>query len=325
MNLLRRRFLQVATSVAAVAASRLVMAGGYPARPVRMIVPFGPGGNADVLARILAEKLSERTRERFYVENIGGAGGNIGTGRAALAAPDGYTMLVTPPSYVTNPVLYDNAPYDAQKSFDPVTLAVSTTIVLALHPAVPARTVDDLIALIRADPGRYNYATAGVGSPGHLLAELFRQSLGLDIVHIPYNSAALAMESTIGGHTTMCLAAPAPIVPQVKQGNLRALVVAYRKRLEALPDVPTMAEAGHPEIEFDNWFGLFVPAGTPREIIAFLHREIVEAMARPDVKSRLVELGFDPVGDTPEEFARHLGIETAKWAGVIRAAKIGVK
>jgi tripartite-type tricarboxylate transporter receptor subunit TctC len=290
-----------------------------------MIVPFGPGGNADVLARILAAKLSERTRERFYVENIGGAGGNIGTGRAALAAPDGYTMLVTPPSYVTNPVLYDNAPYDAQKSFDPVTLAVSTTIVLALHPAVPARTVDDLIALIRADPGRYNYATAGVGSPGHLLAELFRQSLGLDIVHIPYNSAALAMESTIGGHTTMCLAAPAPIVPQVKQGNLRALVVAYRKRLEALPDVPTMAEAGHPEIEFDNWFGLFVPAGTPREIIAFLHREIVEAMARPDVKSRLVELGFDPVGDTPEEFARHLGIETAKWAGVIRAAKIGVK
>jgi tripartite-type tricarboxylate transporter receptor subunit TctC len=323
MNLLRRRFLRAAVGVAALSASkRFVAAGSYPVRPVRMIVPFGPGGNADVLGRILAEKLSERIGQQFYVENIGGAGGNIGMGRAALAAADGYTMLVAVPSYVTNPLLYDNVPYDAHKSFDPVTLAVSTTIVLALYPAVPAQTIGDLIALIRAEPGRYNYATAGVGSPGHLLGEMLRQSLDLDLVHIPYNSAASAMASTIGGHTSMCLAAPAPIVPEVKAGNLRALAVAYRKRLPALPSVPTMAEAGHPEIEFDNWFGVFVPAGTPGEIIAYLNQAIAESMTEPDVRGRLEELGFAPVGSTPEEFAAQIGTELEKWASVIRVAKI---
>jgi tripartite-type tricarboxylate transporter receptor subunit TctC len=287
-----------------------------------MIVPFGPAGNADVLARILAEKLSEQTGQRFYVEDIGGAGGNIGMGRAALAAPDGYTVLVAVPSYVTNPLVYDNAPYDAHKSFDPVTLAVSTTVMLAVYPGMPVQTINDLIALIKANPGKYNYATAGVGSPGHLLGEMLRQDLGLDLVHIPYNSAALAMVSTIGGHTSMCLAAPAPMVPEVKEGKLRALAVAYRRRLQALPDVPTMAEAGHQEIEFDNWFGLFVPSGTPTEIITYLNRAIVEAMTQPRMKERLVELGFDPVGSTPEEFAEQLKLDTEKWAEMIRAAKI---
>jgi tripartite-type tricarboxylate transporter receptor subunit TctC len=155
-----------------------------------MIVPFGPGGNADVFGRIIAQKLSEQVGKQFYVENISGAGGNIGVGRAALAAPDGYTILVTPPSYVINPALYDKIPYDARKSFDPVTLAVSTTVVLAVHPSVPAQTVKDLIALIKTIPSKYNYATAGVGSPGHLVGEMLRQSLDLDLVHIPYNSAA---------------------------------------------------------------------------------------------------------------------------------------
>jgi tripartite-type tricarboxylate transporter receptor subunit TctC len=310
-------------SVAAwVASGRFAGALTYPVRPVRMIVPFGPGGNADVLGRILAEKLSVRTGEQFYIENIGGAGGNIGIGRAALATADGYTMLVAVPSYVTNPLLYDNVPYDAHKSFDPVTLAVSTTIVLASYPAVPAQTINDLIALIRANPGRYNYATAGVGSPGHLLGEVLRQSLDLDLVHIPYNSAALAMASTIGGHTSMCLAAPAPIVPEVREGNLRALAVAYRTRLQALPNVPTMAEVGHPEIEFDNWFGVFVPAGTPREIIAYLNGAIAESLRQPDVRERLIDLGFAPVGSTPEEFATQIGTELENWAKVIRAAKI---
>ncbi|WP_426608631.1 Bug family tripartite tricarboxylate transporter substrate binding protein [Bradyrhizobium sp. McL0616] len=323
MNLLRRRYLQVAVGAAALAASgRFAVAQTYPVRAVRMIVPFGPGGNADVLGRILAEKLSERTGQKFYIENIGGAGGNIGMGRAALAAADGYTMLVAVPSLVTNPLLYDNVPYDANKSFDPVTLAVSTTIVLALYPGVPARTINDLIALIRAKAGSYNYATAGVGSPGHLLGEKLRQSLDLDLMHIPYNSAALAMVSTIAGHTSMCLAAPAPIVPEVKEGNLRALAVAYPRRLQALPNVPTMAEEGHPEIEFDNWFGIFVPAGTPGEIIAYLNGVIAESMRQPDVKERLVELGFAPVGSTREEFAMQIETELENWAKVIRSAKI---
>ena len=323
MNLLRRQLLQ-ATAGAAVltASSRFAWAHAYPARPVRMIVPFGPGGNADVLGRIIARNLSEQLGEQFYVENVSGAGGNIGVGRAALAAPDGYTILVTPPSYVINPALYDEIPYDARKSFDPVTLAVSTTVVLSVHPAVPAQTIKDLIDLIKANPGKYNYATAGVGSPGHILGEMLRQSLGLDIVHIPYNSASSAIGSVIAGHTQICLAAPAPIVPQVKDGKLRALAVAYRTRLPALADVPTMAEAGYPDIEFDNWFGVFVPAGTPGEIITRLNREIARSTALPNVREQLVALGFDPVGSTPEEFSKQIKVELEKWTRVIRAANI---
>lgn len=290
-----------------------------------MIVPFGPGGNADVFGRIIAHDLSERIGKPFYVENIGGAGGNIGMGRAAQAAPDGYTLLVAVPSYVINPALYDDVPYDARTSFDPVTLAVSTSVVLAVHPAVPAQTITDLIALIKANPGKYNYATAGPGSPGHLVGEMLRQSLGLDLVHIPYSGAGVAIGSTVAGHTTISLAAPAPIVPQVKDGRLRALAVAYRTRLPALAEVPTMAEAGYPDIEFDNWFSVFVPAGTPGEIVIYLNREIASSMAVPDVRDRLIALGFEPVGSTPEQFASQIEIELEKWARVILAANIRVQ
>ena len=323
MNILRRQFLQATVVATALRTSpRLAWAQSYPTRPVRIIVPFGPGGNADVLARIIAQKLSERFGEQFYVENVSGAGGNIGVGRAALAEPDGYTILVTPPSYVINPALYENVPYDARASFDPVTLAVSTSVVLAVHSSVPAQTLKELVALIRTNPGKYNYATAGVGSPGHMVGELLCQSLSLDLVHIPYNSAGLAIGSAIAGHAAICLAAPAPIVPQVKDGKLRALAVAYRTRLQALTDVPTMAEAGYPDIEFDNWFGVFVPAGTPNAIIALLNREIVNSVTLPDVRARLVALGFDPVGSTPAEFRKQIEVELEKWTKVIRAANI---
>jgi tripartite-type tricarboxylate transporter receptor subunit TctC len=323
VNLLRRQLLQLPlAAVALPTSSYFAWAQAYPTRPVRMIVPFGPGGNADVFGRIIAQKLSEQIGTQFYVENISGAGGNIGVGRAALAAPDGYTILVTPPSYVINPALYDKIPYDARKSFDSVMLAVSTTVVLAVHPTVSAQTVKDLVALIKTNPGKYNYATAGVGSPGHMVGELLCQSLSLDLVHIPYNSAGSAIGSAIAGHAAICLAAPAPIVPQVKDGKLRALAVAYRTRLQALTDVPTMAEAGYPDIEFDNWFGVFVPAGTHSEIIALLNREIVKSIALSDVRARLVTLGFDPVGSTPAEFRKQVEIELEKWTKVIRAANI---
>jgi tripartite-type tricarboxylate transporter receptor subunit TctC len=323
VNLLRRQLLQLPlAAVALPTSSCFALAQAYPTRAVRIIVPYGPGGNADVLGRIIAQKLSEQIGNQFYVENISGAGGNIGVGRAALAAPDGYTMLVTPPSYVINPALYDKIPYDARKSFDPVTLAVSTTVVLAVHPSLPAQTVKDLVALIKINPSKYNYATAGVGSPGHLVGEMLRQSLDLDLVHVPYTSADLAIGSTVAGHTTICLAAPAPIVPQAKDGKLRALAVAYRTRLQALADVPTMTEAGYPEIEFDNWFAVFVPAGTPGEIITHLNREITKSMALPDVEEHLVALGFEPVASTPEELATQIKIELEKWAKVIRAANI---
>jgi tripartite-type tricarboxylate transporter receptor subunit TctC len=285
-----------------------------------MIIPFGPGGNADVLGRIIAQKLSERLGQQFYVEDVSGAGGNIGVGRAALGAPDGYTILLTPPSYVINPALYGKVPYDARNSFDPVTLAVSTTVVLAVNPSVPAQSLGELIALIKADPTKYNYATPGVGSPGHMVGEMLHQSLGLDFVHVPYDSAGSAIGSVVAGHTTSCLAAPAPIVPQVKDGKLRALAVAYKTRLKALADTPTMIEAGYPEIEFDNWFGVFVPAGTPADIVAILHREVVASMALPDVSAHLATLGFDPVGSTPADFRKQIDVELEKWAKLIRTA-----
>jgi tripartite-type tricarboxylate transporter receptor subunit TctC len=193
---------------------------------------------------------------------------------------------------------------------------------LAIHPAVPAQTVKDLVALIKANPSKYNYATAGAGSPGHIVGELLRQSLGLDLVHIPYNSAGEAIGSTVAGHTPICLAAPAPIVPQFRDGKLRVLAVAYKERLQALADVPTMAEAGYPDIEFDNWFGVFVPAGTPTEIIARLNREITKTITLPNVRERLVALGLDPVGSTPQEFAEQINNELEKWAKVIRATNI---
>jgi tripartite-type tricarboxylate transporter receptor subunit TctC len=326
VNLFRRQFLRMATGIAALGPrSHRAWAQAYPARPVRVIVPFGPGGSADVVGRIISQALSERIGRQFYVENVSGAGGNIGMGRAAQAAPDGYTLLFAVPSYVINPALYDEVPYDARKSFDPVTLAVSTTVVLAMHPAVPAQTLGDLIALMKASPGKYNYATAGVGSPGHLVGEMLRRSQGLDLAHIPYTGAGLAIEATVAGHTTICIAAPAPIVPQVESGKLRALAVTYRTRLHALPNVPTTAEAGYPDIEFDNWFGVFAPAGTPSGIITHLQQEIATGMAAPDVKQRLVALGFDPVGSTPTEFSRQIRIELTKWADVIRAANIRVE
>jgi tripartite-type tricarboxylate transporter receptor subunit TctC len=321
MRIPRRRFLRLAMAgVAVQAAPRITRAQSYPDRPVRMIVPYAPGGPTDVITRLLAQKLSERVGKQFFVENIGGGGGNIAMGRAARMAPDGYTLLVVNPSYVINPTLYDKVPYDLHRDFDPVTLAVATTLVLTVHPSVPARTVSELVALIRASPGKYSYASPGTGTPGHLVGETFRLSLGLDLVHVPFNSAGLAVGSAVAGHTPICFASPSPAAQQVDDGKLRGLAVTSKARSEALPDVPTMAEAGYPEIAGDNWQAVVVPAGTPKEIIAYLHREIIIALA--DVRERLAVLGFEPVASTPEEFAARAKLEFETWAKVIRASGI---
>jgi tripartite-type tricarboxylate transporter receptor subunit TctC len=323
MPLVRRQFLSAAgAALAATIIPSIATAQDYPARPVRVIVPYAPAGPTDVAARLIAAKLSEHLGKQFYVENIPGASGNIGMGRAAKAAPDGYTVMVTPNNYVVNPALYDNIPYDPQMDFTPVTMAVTARIVLTVHPSLPAPTVKALVALIKANPGKYNYATGGVGTPGHLLGEQFRQSLGLDLVHIPYNSAGLAIGSAVAGHTPICIVAPAPTVPQVNDGKLRALAVMSKTRLPALPNVPTIAEAGYPGMEGENWFGVFVPAGTPSDIVARLHHEIVEVVALPDMKERLAAVGFEPVGSTPQEFSDRIAVELAKWGKVIRMANV---
>jgi tripartite-type tricarboxylate transporter receptor subunit TctC len=323
MKLPRRKFLYLAASaVPLYSISRIARAQTYPARPVRVIVPYAPGGPTDVFSRLMAQKLSEQLGKQFYVENIGGGGGNVGMGQGAKAAPDGYTILVVPPTIVVNPALYDKVPFDPYKDFDPVTIAVTSPDVLSVNPSLPVETVKDLVALIKANPGKYNFASPGTGTPGHLVGEQFRLSLGLDLVHIPFNSAGLAIGSTVAGHTPIAFTTPPPVVPQVKEGKLRALAVASKMRSRALPDVPTMAEAGYPDIEGEAWFAVIVPARTPKEIITLLHQEVVKLIALPDMKERLATLGFEPVGNTPEECAAQFKTEIAKWEEVIRQAGI---
>lgn len=319
----RRRFLRFAASAAALStAPRIANAQSYPDRPVRVVVPYAPGGPTDVVTRLLAQKISDRTGKQFFVENIGGGGGNIAMGRVAKMAPDGYTLLMVNPSYVVNPTLFRDVPYRFEKDFDPVSLAVLTTLIIAVHPSVPARTLKELVELIKANPKKYSYASPGTGTPGHLVGQVFRLSLGLDLVHVPYNSAGEAVGSTIGGHTQICFASPSPAAQQVMEGKLRGLAVTSAARSRWLPDVPTTAEEGFPGIVGDNWQGILVPAGTPKEIIAYLHREIVEAVKLPDVRERLGVLGFEPVAGTPEEFAQHAEVEFEKWAKVIKDSGI---
>lgn len=323
MKPVRRRFLQLAASavLAPVACSR-GWAQMYPVRPVRLLVPYAPGGPTDILARLTAPKLAEHLGQPFYVENVGGAGGNIGMGRGAKAAPDGYTILIVPPNIVVNPALYGSVPYDPYRDFEPVTIAVTSTIVLTVHPSLPVHTVGDLVSLILANPAKYGYASPGTGTPPHLIGEQFRLSLGLDIAHIPFKSAGEAITSTVGGHTAIAFSSSPPAVPQVKQGRLRALAVTSNARQQVLPSVPTMAEAGYPGITGEGWFAFIVPAGTPREITARLNREIVRIIALPDIKERIAAFGFEPLGSSPEDAAAQFRSESAKWTRLIREAGI---
>jgi tripartite-type tricarboxylate transporter receptor subunit TctC len=323
MQIARRRLLLLAGAAATTPVARLAAAAEiYPARPVRVIVPFAPGGPTDVFARLMSQGLSEETGAQFYVENIVGAGGNIGAGKAAQAAPDGYTMLVNGVNHVVNPFLYNQVPYDPAKNFESVTLAVTAATVLTVHPSVSARTVKELVDDIRAHPGKYSYASPGAGTPPHLVGELFRLMLGLDIVHVPFNGGGPAVASAVAGHTQISFGSMAPAVPLVKAGQLRALAVSTRKRSQALPDVPTMTEAGFGEIEGESWFIVLVPAGTPSEIIAVLHRDIAKIMSQPAMKERLAVLGYEPVVSTPEECTARIRAEGIRWAKVIHDAGI---
>ena len=303
----------------------LAWAQAYPARPVRVIVPFAPGGTVDVFARVTTQKLSEQLGKQFYVENIAGATGNIGTGQAAKAAPDGYTLFFAFSSFVVNPSLFAKVPYDPVKDFAPVTLAVASTHVLTVNPSVPATTVKELVALIKASPGKYSFASGGTGTQAHLLGEQFRLSLGLDLVHVPFNGAGPAMASVVAGHAPVGFSTLASAAAQITGGQVRALAVTSKARSQLLPNVPTTAEAGYPDIEGDGWVGVFAPAGTPKEIISLLHREIVKIIALPEMKERLPTLGFEPVANTPEEFAERIKVEVETWGKVIRAANIKVQ
>jgi tripartite-type tricarboxylate transporter receptor subunit TctC len=324
MNLIRRRFLTMAgATIAGLAASPAVWAQAYPARSVRVIVPFAPSGATDIIARLILPELSKQMGQQFYVENIPGASGNIGTAQAAKATADGYTVLFAFSSHVTNPSMLDKVPYDPLMYFAPITLAVTSPAVLSVNPSFPANTIEDLIALIKASPGKYSFASGGTGTQPHLAAEQLRFSLGLDVVHVPYNGGGPALASVIGGHVPISFSTLSPAVPHIKGGTLRALAVTSRTRSQTVPDVPTMTEAGYPDVEGNTWVGVLVPVATDGHIIALLNREIVKILRLPAMKERLVQLGYEPVGTTPDEYGVQMRTEITKWAKVIRAA--GVK
>ncbi len=320
MSLDRRNFLHLAGAAAAagVAAPTLALAQAWPTRAVRVIVPFTPGGPTDLFARLIAPKLADQLGQNFYIENVGGAGGNIGAGRAAQAAPDGYTIFIDGGNYVINPSLFPEVPYDPLKSFDPVTISVTSPVVLTVNPTVAARTVKELVDLINASPGKYSFATPATGTPPDLVGELFRLALKLDLVRVPFKGGGEALTSVLGGQTPISFGAIAPAIPLVKSGKLRAIAVTGKTRMSAIPDVPTFAEAGFPQIEGETWFNIVVPAGTPKDIIARLHAAAAKAITEPDVKQRLDVLGYVPLSSTPEEATERFKKDGATWAKVIK-------
>ena len=292
----------------------------YPDRPVRLIAPFAPGGPVDVVARLLAPKLSEIFGQPFYVENHPGASGNIGTALVAKAPGDGYTILVISSTLVVNPSLFGKLGFDTYIDLAPISLVGVSPQVLLVHPSVPAHNIAELIAWVKASPGKYSYAHAGVGTPGFLAGEMFKQAFGLDLVAVSFNGGAPAMTSTIGGHTPILYTSISTAGGYIKQGSVRPLAVTGARRSPALPDVPTLAEAGAPNQESEIILGLLAPSGTPREIIDRLQREIIRVLAMPQMHERLAALGFEPIGSSPEVFADRIRTEIEKWAKVIHAA-----
>ena len=300
-------------------------AEGYPARPVRVVVGFPAGGPTDVIARLVAQKLSDSLGQQFYVENVPGAGGNIASGQVARAAPDGYTIMVISTGFMVNPSLYAKVPYDPIKDFVPVTLVAASPNIVVVNPQVPAKTLPELVQLIRDNPGKYSFAGPGVGSTPHLGGELFRLAFKLDLVHVPFTGAGPAVQATVGGHTPIAFTALPSSIAAVQSGQLRALGVASTERAASLPDVPTYAEQGIKDQEADTLTGIVAPAGTPKEIVDLLYREIAKIVAQPDVKERLTVLGFNPVANTPEQYGERIKLEIDKWGKVVRDAKLRIE
>ena len=313
-----RRAILIGAAVMLAGAAR---AETYPSRPVKIVVPFPAGGSNDIIARVLAQKLSERTGQQFFVENRGGAGGNIGAEAVASASPDGYTLLVTaPPPLTTNGALYKAMPFDPATAFAPVALLATVPIVLMVHPSLPVNNVRELVALAKAKPGTLNFGSSGIGSTNHLAGELLKRMTGIDIVHVPYKGAAPAMNDLIAGHIPMMFDNMPAVLPQVQGGSVRAIAVAGTKRAAALPDVPTVAESGVPGFEAFSWFGMVAPAQTPRDVLETLQSDVAAILKMPDVQKRLAELGADPGTVTGAAFGKFLAEDTAKWTEIIKAS-----
>lgn len=286
----------------------------YPTRPIRLLVPYPPGGGTDIIARIVGQKLTENVGQQIIVDNRGGAGGTIGTDIVAKSAPDGYTILMAPTSHAINPSIYRRLPYDTLKDFTPVTLAASATIVLAVHPSIPVRSVKDLIALAKSKPGQLNFGSAGNGTVFHLTAELFKRQAGVDMVHVPFKGGGPTIANLVGGQVSLAFETMLALSPHIKADRVRSLAVTSARRSSVMPELPTVAELGFRDIIAENWYGFYAPARTPKNIVARLNTEIVKILRTQEIKERFQGQGTEVVGSAPEELADYLQKEMRKWS-----------
>ena len=300
--------------------SAAALGQAFPVRPVRLVIGFTPGGGVDINARLLAAKLTELLGQQVIVDNKPGAGTNIANEYVAKSAPDGYTLLFTSPAFAVNMSLLKNPPYDAIRDFSPVSVFSESTNLLVVPASLPAKSVQELVALARQRPGELNYSSAGAGTTQHLAGELFKLRTATNIVHIPYKGSAPSLAALIAGEVQMSFANPLAIGQHVKTGRLRALAVARARRSELVPEVPTMREAGVEGVELPLWFGLLAPAGTPRDIVLMLAGAVAKAAHSPEMRKRLIEQGAEPVGSSPEEFDRQLRDEVARWGEVVKVS-----
>jgi tripartite-type tricarboxylate transporter receptor subunit TctC len=294
----------------------------YPVKPIRCVVPYPPGGPTDIIGRAIAQKLTESLGQTVIIDNRGGAAGTIGSEHVARAPADGYTLLWgTPGTHGIAPSIYPKLPYDPIKDFAHITLIALGTNLLVVHPSVPARSVQEFVALAKSRPGKLNFGSAGGGATSHMAGEMLKVMAGIDMVHIPFKGAAPAIVALMGGEVDLAILDAPALLPQIRAGKLRVLAVASERRSRVLPQVPTMAESGLPGYHASSWHGLFAPAGTPRDIIARLHTEVVQIVRLPDITDRLSAQGVEPVANTPEQFIEFVKSEIARWARVVKASR----
>jgi tripartite-type tricarboxylate transporter receptor subunit TctC len=322
MSLIRRRFLQLAGAALAVAPAAATASLAYPTRPIRLIVPVTAGGPVDVITRLIAQKLAELWGSQIYVENLPTGAGNVATGIAAKAHPDGHTAAAVTTALTINPSLYAHVSYDPIKDFAPVTMIGASPHALVVDPALPVESVQQLIALVRGTPGKYSYASPGTGQSGQLAAEMFRLAGALDLAHVPFNGAPPAIASTIAGQTQIAFMSLAAAAGSIRSGKLRALAITSSGRSAIFPNIPTMAEAGVPEQESSFWQGLVLPAGTPAAVIERWHGSVVEILGRAEVRERLMAMSLDIVANTPQQFGAEIKSEITKWRRVIAEANL---
>ena len=317
------KLIRILAAAALVALAPLAGIGAepFPGKQVRFVVPYPPGGPLDTVARLLGQKVSASIKHPVVIDNVPGAGGNIGAGVVARAAPDGYTILMgAVATHAINPTLYSTIPYNAEKDFLAVTQVASTPNVLVVNNAIEANSVAEFIKLAKSKPGKLNFGSGSTGSAGHLAGELFKTMAGVDMAHIPYKGAAGAMQDLVGGRVDLMFDNLASSLSQVKGGRVRALAVTTSKRTKLAPELPTIAESGLPGFDISTWFGIFVPAGTPRPVVDRLHAEFTRALAAPDVREKMLALGAEPVGSTPEQFTAYVKAEAAKYAKLVRTS-----